>query len=472
MNLIVICLDTFRADCLGALGRNPEVRTPNLDRLAAEGVVFENAFGEGQPTIEYRRALITGMRTFPWSCDYDTRGLWPNGHGWHKVSPAHDTLAEVLLEQGYVTGFFSDTYHMFKPTQNFTRGFCSYEFVRGQETDNYRTGPLSAIDVKKFIPPDLGPEEANGTLVQYLLNMQDRRGESDWTSAQVFEKAGRFLEDNRDNGPLFLWIDSFDPHEPWDPPRRFADMYDPDWSEAWEPIYGYFDRDERTAKRSRALYLGECTFVDELLGGLLGKVDKLGLREDTLIVVTSDHGTELGDHGVFGKGRHNCRYRHNNEILLLMRLPGGRAAGTRLPALVQNHDIMPTVLEMLGASRGEMDGCSLVPLIEGRVEKVRDLAVTGWGERASVRSLTHSYSVDFTSEELDEHLFDTDSDPGERRNIAAEEPGICRRHRGELESMLRQELPATLRDRIYRTTAPCRIWLESGEKRRQLGPKA
>jgi arylsulfatase A-like enzyme len=468
MNLIVICLDTFRADCLGALGRNPDIRTPHLDRLAAEGVVFENAFGEGQPTIEYRRALVTGMRTFPWCFDYDTRGLWPHGHGWHKICPAHDTLAEILLEQGYLTGFFSDTYHMFKATQNFTRGFASYEFVRGQETDNYRTGSLAAIDVKRFVPPDVKPEEANPALVQYLLNMQDRREERDWTSAQVFEKAGRFLEDNRENGPLFLWVDSFDPHEPWDPPKRFADMYDPDWSGGWEPIHGYYQHDERSARRARALYWGECSFVDELVGGLLAKVDELGMRQDTLVVVTSDHGTELGDHGAFQKGRHNCRYRHNSEILLMMRLPGGKGAGKRVEALAQNHDVLPTALEVLGAPRGEVDGESLVPLIEGEVEKVRDFAITGWGERASVRNLEHNYSVDFTSPELNEHLFDSAEDPGEIKNVAAQRPEVCSRHRQQLEMLLRQNLPAHLRDKIYPSNPPFRAWLKSEERRARL----
>ena len=213
MNVVLICLDTFRADCVGALGRNAFIQTPNLDAFARDGVIFENAFGEGQPTIEFRRALITGRRTFPWRHDVDTRGLWPNGHGWHKVGPNVDTLAEILLANGYSTGFYSDTYHMFKPTQNFTRGFRSYEFVRGQETDNYRSGPLDAVDLTPYLPAGVDPDpRQHAALFQYLLNMQDRKTEDDWTSAQVFDKAVRFLDDNRNDAPFFLWVDSFDPH--------------------------------------------------------------------------------------------------------------------------------------------------------------------------------------------------------------------------------------------------------------------
>ena len=139
MNIILICLDTYRADLIAATKRNDFIKTPNLDRLIQEGVLFENAFGEGQPTIQYRQSLCTGMRTFPFDKDYDTKGMWPVLAGWHKIPPEQPTLAEVLLENGFVTGLVSDTYHMFKPTQNFTRGIASWNFIRGQEEDNYRS---------------------------------------------------------------------------------------------------------------------------------------------------------------------------------------------------------------------------------------------------------------------------------------------------------------------------------------------
>ena len=74
MNVILMCLDTYRADCVAALGRNDIIKTPNMDRLAKEGVLFENAFGEGQPTIQFRRSLYTGMRSFPFDGDYDNKG--------------------------------------------------------------------------------------------------------------------------------------------------------------------------------------------------------------------------------------------------------------------------------------------------------------------------------------------------------------------------------------------------------------
>ena len=483
MNLVLVCLDTFRADCLGALGRNNVIQTPNLDAFARQGVVFENAFGEGHPTIEFRRALITGRRTFPWRYDVDTRGLWPNGRGWHKVAPEHDTLAEILLENGYTTGFFSDTYHMFKPTQNFTRGFSSWECVRGQESDNYRSGPVDAVDLAPYLPPGVSPSPVDhAILLQYLLNMQDRHTEDDWTSAQTFSRALRFLDDNKDNRPFFLWVDSFDPHEPWDPPAGYADLYDPDWAEPWNPIHGAWSHlDERGRQRAKALYYGECTFVDKLVGRLLDKLDELNLADETLVIVTSDHGTELWDHGAVQKGRHNCRYRHNNEILLLARLPGARHAGKHITGFAQNHDLLPTALAAMGIEWKPLDaehkpsgapgeaerGKDLTPLIAGDVESVRPNCITGWGTRANVRTHDWSYSVDFEAEDPDEHLFDLQADPGEMTNVAAEHPDVCAAHKAQLEDLLGRLLPAPRIDRTYMTEAPCRAWLMNAPRFRE-----
>jgi len=474
MNLVLVCLDTFRADCVAAMGRNDVIRTPRLDRLAGEGVLFENAFGEGHPTIEFRRALITGRRTFPWRYDFDTRGLWPNGAGWHKVVPEHDTLAEILLDNGYTTGFFSDTYHMFKPTQNFARGFTSWEFIRGQESDNYRTGPVDAVDLTKYLPPGASVSPVDrAILLQYLLNMQDRKAEEDWTSAQVFRRAIRFLDDNRDNRPFFLWVDSFDPHEPWDPPTEYADLYDPDWPEPWDPILGCWrELDQRGRQRARALYYGECTFVDKWVGRLLDKLDELDLADDTLVIVTSDHGTELWDHGAVQKGAHNCRYRHNNEIVLLMRFPGKEHARKRIGGFVQNHDILPTALAAMGIEWKPLDepckpsglppapkGESFLPLVTGETESIRDAVITGWDRRANVRSHDFSYSVDYEEAEPEEYLFDVPNDPDEMTNVAAEHPDVCAKHRIRLEELLGQKLPAKRTDTLYITEAPCRAWV-------------
>ena len=148
MNCVIICCDTFRYDMVG----HEVVRTPSLDRLTREGVTFTNAFAEGLPTIQARRTMMTGIRSFPWRFEMGCRGLTPAIPGWHRVPDDQTMLSELLLEKGVCTGLVGDTYHMFKPTQNFTRGFCSWDFIRGQEGDPVRSGPLSAVDVSPYHP--------------------------------------------------------------------------------------------------------------------------------------------------------------------------------------------------------------------------------------------------------------------------------------------------------------------------------
>jgi len=222
-NVIVICIDSLRADCVGPDKAMDFVQTPHIDRLASQSVIFDRCYAEGLPTIQVRRCFFTGHRSYPWRQAIPDEGLQPAGPGWHPIAHDEDTLAEMLHDAGYLTGLVADTYHMFKPTMNFTRGFVSWEFIRGQENDPLCSGPMDRIDLAAHVPVDEATPAHHPTVAQYLLNSLGRRGEEDWQCAQVFRKASRWLEDNRNQGPFFLWVDSFTPHELWDPPRHYAD---------------------------------------------------------------------------------------------------------------------------------------------------------------------------------------------------------------------------------------------------------
>ncbi|MCX7012936.1 MAG: sulfatase [Candidatus Sumerlaeota bacterium] len=472
MNVVLICLDTFRADCIGALNRNPVIQTPNMGRLAREGVLFENAFGCAQPTLQHRITMCTGMRAFPFVRDYDTRGLWPISPGWHKIPPEWPTLAELLLENGFATGLASDTFHMFKPTVNYTRGMGSWDFIRGQEDDNYRSGPMSAIHPERFTPPGRKP---GAMAIQYLLNVQGRRGEEDWLPAKVFSSAIRFLEDNRDNRPFFLWVDSFDPHEPWDPPRAYADLYAPDWDENWEPILDVGpERNEKAIRRHVALYYGEITFVDKQIGRLLAALEDLRLADDTLVVLTSDHGTELMDHGSFRKGVHRNHYRHNHEVACSLRFPGREHAGKRVMGLIQSCDLFPTLIGLLGVRGPAVEGMDFMPLVRGETESLRDFIVSGWSgygqapTTASVRTLESAYSCDYMRLDLNEHLFDLAADAGETRNLAAERPDVAAEYRARLEEFLGERLPAKPCEKTRPSPPPAAVWWQKADWARRM----
>lgn len=469
-NLVVICLDTFRWDVLDH--KAPwEAALPNLDALRSESVEFTGAFGEAQPTIPIRRAYFTGQRSFPWRYDFDTKGLWPTGRGWHKIPPEQATMAELLVDQGYRTGLVSDTYHMFKPTMNFTRGFSAYEFVRGYETDNYRGGVVTEAQLRPFTKD---PDPArNPVLTQYLLNIKGREREDDWLSARVFDTACRWVEDHRGAEPFMLWVDSFAPHEPWDPPRRYVDPVYGDY-EGVELIYPVGLRAEdlspEEAERVRNLYLGYLGFVDARLGRLVETLRREGLWERTIVAVVNDHGTELLDHGRFTKHASHL-FAHNTQLIWTVRHPA-RPERTEVADLVQSQDLFPTMLGLVGVEHPPVAGRDRWPDHAGAqgagVQNARvqgagpeEWIIGGWGNYASLRSREWNYVVDFEDPSADERLYDLVEDPAEQVDRAGAEPGVLADCRKRLEAFLGTELPARLPDRVRPSVAPIRRLLGS-----------
>ncbi|MEW6356438.1 MAG: sulfatase [Planctomycetota bacterium] len=452
MNLIVIVLDTLRYDMVHHLGVD-WIKTPCMDKLAGESVIFENCYGEAEPTIPVRRALMTGMRSFPWRYDYDVMGLWPSGRGWHKIPPEQPTMAEILLKKGYTTGIIGDTYHIFKPTMNFTRGFVSFDWVRGQESDNWKSGPLSAINLSKYSKPDADPRQVR-LLVQYLLNNKDRKTEADWTCAQVLLRGAEWLKDNAENKPFLLWLECFDPHEPWDPPTAYADMYAPKPAGP-ELIHAHMNDNLTPAERERvkALYAGEVTLVDKYVGVLLDKVDELGMRKDTIVMLISDHGCELFDHGGLHKSASGL-HPYNTQLVWFIRHPKAEIKDHRVKALVQNHDLFLTALALLGVEGGKVDGENVWPLVTGEKKSVRDHVITGWGEFASVRDEEWNYIVNYEAKDAKPRLFHHTDDPKEDHDVAAAHPDVIEKQRKRLEALLGQPLPAKLTDKTYPSEGP------------------
>lgn len=451
MNAVVIVLDTLRSDIIGPGRRLSFVDTPWLDKLAADSVVFDRAFGEGQPTLQIRRAFYTGCRSFPFVYNFDRRGHWHHNPGWHKIPPHQDTIAEILSARGWCTGLVADVYHMFKPTMNFWRGFTSYEFIRGQESDNWKSGPIQAVAdlLPRYTrnPEDLA---GNAVLVQYLMNQRFRNSEEDYQCARVFRTAAEWIEENAANRPFLLWVEAFDPHEPWDPPREYADRYCSDY-DGIDFIFPNVGRSpsEAEIERTRALYFGEVTFVDRWVGHLLQTLERLNLFEDTAVVVLSDHGTQVWDHGRFGKGGGNMRA-YNTGIVWQMRIP--HAKPQHISAFVQSHDVAPTLLDLLGVPYARTDGSSVMPLIRGDVERIRDKVVVGWaagregnaGAYASVRTDHWNYVTPVHASDRAPELFDLVNDPGEDQNVIEKHPEVARMLRRDVEAVVGQPLPARL----------------------------
>jgi arylsulfatase A-like enzyme len=477
LNVICICLDTFRADLVypeDALCA--EAQTPNLDAFRQDALWFRQAFGEGQPTLQMRRGCFTGRRSYPWRYNFDRRGHWHHAFGWHKIPPDQDTLAEMLLDRGYRTGLVADTYHMFKPTMNYARGFLSYDFVRGQENDNWKSGPISLIreQALKHVP-DLDNPFGRNTLIQYLLNQRGRETEEDYQAARVFRSAMDWVDDNGDDGPFFLWIDSFDPHEPWDPPPGYADRYCPDY-EGLEhimhpPRKAMANVSDKVKERIRALYLGEATFVDRWVGTFLDRLKSKGLYDSSLIFVISDHGTQLLDHGAFGKNAVDL-HPFNTRLTWMMRHPDAEK-GKPVDGFVQNHDLAPTILDYLGLAPPPMDGRSFRPLAEGDASAARDHVVTGWAgfgqggdSGASVRDNEWNAIFNVGRPEVPPRLYDLKADIEERNNVAEDRPEILEHAQKRLEAVLGSPLPFSFREASDPTgVAPAAAFLQARKRR-------
>jgi len=429
MNIIQIVSDTFRRDHLGCYG-NDWIHTEHLDRFARDSVIFDNAYIASFPTIPNRHDLFTGRYTFIYST-------------WAPLPRDEIIISQLLRQAGYVTMLIVDTPHMIRDAHYFDRGFDAWWWIRGQEHDRYMTNP-----------PDAPEERVRALGRQYLQNVSLRRFEEDYFVAKTMTSAIKWLELNYDqHEKFFLHIDTFDPHEPWDPPKWYADMYDPEWKGGEVPGGAYIvgvprpaasDLTEEQLNHLRALYAGEVTLVDRWVGRLLQKIDDLGLLEDTAIIFTSDHGTYIGEHNYVGKRPH--LYEEVAHIPLIIRLPDSIGAPNgRRDEIVQSPDIMPTILELAGVNiPPTVQGWSFLSTIRGEAEEEREIAVSSAslvGQRLpdyiTVTSKRWALLASQVGSEVKSELYDLSRDPGETENLIDERPEVADDLRSKMIKFLR-----------------------------------
>lgn len=450
MNVIVIMNDSLRRDHINAYGvpppwprpgheGEPFIHTPNLDRLAAESAIFDRCYIASYPTVPNRRDLFTGRWGF-----LET--------GWEPLLPDDVLLSEVLSAAGIVTQIFFDTLPMGGAGYNFMRGFDGWHFVRGQHGDQWVTAPFP---IKMPAPLHMLRGD-RAKMERILRNKFARRYERDYMAPKTFSAALDWLEDNYKQPNFLLWIDTWDPHEPFDPPEYdYARYADPTY-EGPSIIYPQYGRTgyltEAQLNDIRALYAGEVTMVDRCLGYLLDKVEALGLDRNTMIIHTTDHGYIMGEHDLIGKPGDllGNLYEPHCHIGLLIKHPEGIGAGQRIPAIVQPPDIMPTILDYFGiAPPSTVQGKSLLPLMRGEVREQYEFAISGrfiyelpqGAEDTSFQfdgmagSRSHVCARTITTKrwsylcgpfDLPSELYDLEADPSQQHDVLAENPDVAR----------------------------------------------
>ena len=424
MNVILIISDTVRHDYCGCYG-NTWVQTPNIDALARESALMSNFFSASFPTGPMRKDVFAGRFTFTYS-------------NWSQPRAAEElVLAEMLEAKGIRTAFIGDTSN----SPQYRQGF-DHEQVIGAHASK-----LGQVPAKVKLPAAPRKLRIPMPRIQNIVrNAMGWDGEADRRAPRTMLAAHRWLEDQvGSHTPFFLWVDTFDPHEPWDQPRYYTEHYDPGYSgdELMEPAYepaGYATK--REIKHMRCMYAGKLTMVDRWIGHLLDGVKRMGLADDTAILFTSDHGFYHGEHGLIGKvllsrrGAICGRWPLYDTIAhppLLVKIPG-LTKGQKLATFCQPPDLTPTILDLMGVPvPPRVQGQSLLSVIRGQRKKIRDFAVSSctYITDAQVRCPTCLRTSDhlyvYGGDEWASELYDLNADPGETTNILARRTGVAKR---------------------------------------------
>jgi arylsulfatase A-like enzyme len=425
-NVVLIIVDSLRKDHLGAYG-NPWIKTPNIDALARESLRFSRAYPESLPTICARRAIHTGMRTWPFKDWRQYKGVDVVVWGWQPIPEGQRTLAEVLKEEGYTTLFVTDNLHQYKPSMNFQQGFDVFDFIRGQTTDGYKPKWLGTREnVRQSLVKGEG-FDVKGQMRRYFANVAGRRTENDWFSPRVFTGAMELMEAASEDQPFFLAVDNYDPHQPWDPPEEYVSLYDEgyDGDEPYMPVGPSSNLTDRQLERMKALYAGEVTMVDRWLGNFLDKMQELNLLENTLLLFISDHGVAHGEHGITGKPPY-ALWPEVTDIPFLIRHPEGKGAGEVSDYYASTHDVASTVLGFLGIEPPEpMDGQNLSLLLDGEEPGSRRHFTLGFHDHVWARD--ERYVMFGRHDGSGAKLYDVLEDPGMRRDVAGEHADVVKR---------------------------------------------
>ena len=412
-NVVFVMPDQMRAQAMGCMG-NPDVRTPNIDRLAGEGVLFENTLANTPVCCPARAILMTGQYCH-------RNGMVANDLRLHE---SRNTIAKVLRKGGYRTGFIGK-WHLdggprlpgFVPPGPRRQGFefwaaneCSHSHFK---TQYFRDAP-EPIPINRFEP------EA-------------------WTDlALEFLRAGK-----KDQRPFFLCVFMGPPHDPYQAPEQYARLYDP----AKLTMRPNWRAQEKTpGPKEISAYYGAITAIDDQVGRLQKELDSLGMAEDTILLFSSDHGDMLGSHGLPLKRK---PWEESIRVPGIIRYPRRVKAGRRETALLSHIDFVPTILSLCGAPiPGGMQGQDLSRLVLGNTRKGPDSAffqIFGpyFGDRSpkawrGVRTARYMYARNTDGPWV---LYDLERDPYELNNLVGDPAA----------SSIQQQLDARLVDWMRRT---------------------
>jgi arylsulfatase A-like enzyme len=406
-NVILITLDTLRADHLSAYGYT-SASTPALDTFARQGTRFDLHTVQQPQTNASHASMFTGM--YPASSGVRVQMA-------DRVPPSLDTLATLFAGAGFATAAVYSWLSLDDQFCGFQRGFESYENVAGKA------------------PPGMDPP------VLELLE-STAKGRADRTTDAAIARITSMAK-----GPFFLWAHYFDAHYPYQPPG-FDDGYRGPVDSS-VPVIQEIDKGdlvpaEPDVAHLRALYDGEIAFLDQNLGRLFAALDRLDLSPRTVVAITGDHGESFGEHRDLSAGADffHPHTLYNSEVRtpLLLRYPARVRAGSAIQAPTQAIDLLPTLLQLAGLPvPGQAQGKSLVTLLDGSDSGATRLAFSSMPDYlfTSVTTLGWKYIQNNTN--ASRALFDLRADPGELHDVSAAHPTLLGQMAGWAEGWMKRE---------------------------------
>lgn len=413
-NIILISADSLRANHLGCYGY-PLPTSPNIDALACQGALFENVFAPAIPTQPSHTTIFTGQHPI-------THGVVAHG-GKAKLGRGTPFLPEILLGEGYTTCAV-DT--LFRERIWFGRG---WEYIIDPSLHHVFYASVTQ-------------EELNDRAIHWMQTVP--------------------------KGPFFLFIHYWDVHYPYVPPDRMRGLFysggnptDPDnhaLDEWWDHPVGAMARDTwlrtpsgliRDPNYVTALYDREIRYLDEGIAALGDALEKLGIAENTLLMLVADHGESMTEHRICYD--HYGLYDYTVQVPTIVRWPAGHLKpGTRFAPFRQLSDVAPTLLEAAGSELpDDLDGQSYLPQLTGKQEPSGYDRVIGlestWQSKYYLRNNRYKYILARVPDLLgnpDRELYDLESDPGEEHNIAAEQPQLAAELEKEMEAWIAEKMEA------------------------------
>jgi len=454
--------DRHRAEAMGCAA-HPQIKTTNMDRLAAEGCRFERAYTVSPVCMPARAPFINGR--------------YPHSHGmWHnsgRMPADQETFPHHLQKAGYHTAHIGEA-HYYPNTCGHVRDEERYMHARGFDYVHEVPGPWGSVLKQRSGYSDMLEEKGLWDFFQkdYRERVETPEPSLDarpsvlptelYLDSYVGDRAVEFIEGMDVSRPNCLFVGFGGPHEPHDPPGKYATMYRPEEvppAIAANEIHQYRLED---VQKMKAYYYGKVTLIDDKIGEILSACEKRGVLDDMLIVYTSDHGEMACDHGTLAL----CVfYESCISIPLIVRWPGRFHEGMISSDLVESIDVFPTLLDVIGSEPSEQcQGVSLAPLLEGEgpgqchrdavLSEVADYATETNERTYMLRTDRYKYAVRESGKGY--QLFDLKADPDEVVNLIG--TSVAR----SLESKMRDLLLERLLSTQTGVTSP------SGQSRKEI----